>query len=69
MAGTVGANGLGFAPTPASPAKSNPPMIRPLSGPKASVYPIRAHRTDTNPRATKDCMMVPTTFFARTSPP
>ncbi len=37
VAGTVGAKTLGLAPTPASPAKSRPPMSRPLSGPKASV--------------------------------
>jgi hypothetical protein len=36
LAGTVGARGVGAAPTPFSPRKSSPPTS-PRSGPKASV--------------------------------
>src|ERR1051325_6294678 len=42
---------------------------RTWSAPSCSRSDLRTHSTVTSPRATNDCMMVPTTFFARTRPP
>jgi hypothetical protein len=60
---------LGACPTPRKPQNSRPPIRPPTSSPNASVYPISTHRTVTSPRAKNDCMIVPSTFLARTSPP
>ena len=68
-AGTVGARTLGAAPTPRRPRYWSPPVSVARSGPNASVYPTRTHRTVTTPSAISDCITVPRTFFARTSPP
>ena len=57
------------SPTSLKPRKSRPPIqppsaiTLPMSGPKASVWPMITQRTVTTPSAMKQCMIVLSTFL------
>ncbi len=57
------------ASRPESPTKSKPPMMPPLSVPKASVYPIRVQVTVTIEMVKKFFISMLSTFLERTMPP
>ena len=67
--GTVGASACGASPTPRKPRCASPPITPPTSGPNASEYPASTHTTETIAIAATECIIVPSTFFERTSPP
>ena len=66
--GIVGAYALGSSPTPRRNMLCSPP-INAFPLPNASEYVTTAHNTVTTAIMAKLCIMVPSTFFLRTSPP